>query len=97
MTTDEQTMTKIETNTAQRTGRHSSQRKEVLFFANAHFLFFNLSQPAFGTFAFAATAHTDTMAKAKEPNLPTHFLNAINQNQFLNLNHYLTSKLKNHV
>ena len=44
------------------TVRHDSQRKEVLFFANAHFLFFN----------FTATAHLahlvlpDTQANASQ-------------------------------
>lgn len=72
MTTDKQTLMDSGTKTVQRTGRHSSRPDEVLFFPTAHFLFFNLSQPTFGTFAVAPTAQNNPKATAKEPNLPPH-------------------------
>jgi hypothetical protein len=54
------------------TTRRTSQRNEVLFFATAHFLFFNFSASrTSGTFCFAATAQADPKAKQKEPLLPS--------------------------
>ncbi|HXF90861.1 MAG TPA: hypothetical protein VNJ29_02910 [Candidatus Nitrosotenuis sp.] len=42
---------------------------KVLFFAHAHFLFFNYGRRAFGTFAFASNRAKPThWTKAKEPN-----------------------------
>lgn len=72
MTTDEQTLTDIGTKTVQRTGRNSSRPDKVLFFPNAHFLFFNLSQPTLAHLPLPPTAKADTRAKSKEPILPPH-------------------------
>jgi len=58
MTTDEQTMTDRRINTTERTGRHSSQPKEVLFFANRHFLFFK-SRPTLHTLASRTSRHSN--------------------------------------
>jgi len=74
MTTDEQTMTDIGTNKAQRTGRHLSRPEEVLFFPTAHFLFFN----------FMAAAHlahcllpANTQARQKGKSQRAKFPNAL--------------------
>lgn len=52
-------------------GDRSTYRKEVLFFADLHFLFFNFSLPTFGTFNFAR--HSNPIAskikRAKSPTL----------------------------
>jgi len=56
--------------TRKTTGECTNQRKEVLFFADPHFLFFNFSLPTFGTFNFAR--HSNPMlCKIKRAKSPT--------------------------
>ena len=51
------------------TARPTSQRKEVLFFANAHFLFFNFNANAYCThLPLLADTQTNPKAKSKECN-----------------------------
>jgi len=51
-------------------GLHTSQHREsFIFFANAHFLFFNYGSHAFGTFALAChRSKKAEQARSKEPN-----------------------------
>jgi len=73
MTTDEQTMTKIDTNTAQQTGRHISLRKEVLFFATAHFLFLNFIATAQNTLSFFCRHSNPPQKKNERVFSPTFY------------------------
>jgi hypothetical protein len=74
-------MTDIRTNTAQRTGRHSSQPKEVLFFADPHFLFFNFMAAAqVAHFVLPLTHKPD-----KRQNKKSHF-----SQRFIRSNLYLS-------
>lgn len=54
------------------TADYASRPDKVLFFANAHFLFFK-SQPTNGTSPFARNT-SQRSAKVKEPFLTKHFL-----------------------
>jgi len=66
MTTNEQTMTDIGTNTAQRTGRHSSRPEEVLFFAPAHFLFFNFMPTHIAHICLCLLTHKPTQKQSQK-------------------------------
>jgi hypothetical protein len=55
------------------TAKPTSQRYEVLFFANAHFLIFNFTANAHCThLSLLANAQADPKAKPKECNRQTH-------------------------
>jgi hypothetical protein len=49
------------------TADHTSRPDKVLFFANPHFLFFNLTQPTLAHLPLPSTTQADTRAKSKEP------------------------------
>ncbi len=52
--------------TERQTAKPTSQRNEVLFFANAHFLFFNFIATAQNTLSFFFTPQTQRSKKMKE-------------------------------
>ncbi|MBK7389252.1 MAG: hypothetical protein IPI23_09355 [Bacteroidetes bacterium] len=55
------------------TAKPTSQRNEVLFFANAHFLFFNFNASAHCThLPLLADTQANPKAKSKECNRQTH-------------------------
>jgi hypothetical protein len=59
------------------TARPTSQRNEVLFFATAHFLFFNFLPTAQNTLSFFCSPSKPTRKKMKECFLPTLYQNEI--------------------
>jgi len=78
MTTDEQTMTDIRTNTAQRTGKHSSRPEEVLFFPTAHFLFFKFyASRTFGTLPFARNRTSQTRGQKSKSQISQRSNNSV--------------------
>ena len=48
------------------TADHTSLPDKVLFFADPHFLFFNLSRPTLAHFPLPSTTQADTRSKSKE-------------------------------
>jgi hypothetical protein len=70
--TSNETITDSGANKPRGTDRHTSQPEEVLFFANAHFLFFNFTADAhYNTFASRSNLRTTKTCK-KVVILPTH-------------------------
>jgi len=71
MKRNKNTLTFSGTKTNWRNDHDTTQRKEVLFFADPHFLFFNFSPLTFGTFNFARHSNpiSSKIKRAKSPTL----------------------------
>jgi hypothetical protein len=73
MTSNEQTITDSGANKLRGTDRHTSRPEEVLFFANAHFLFFNFTADAhLAHLPLSPTSQTNNRGQSQKSQIPLH-------------------------